>query len=102
MFYQDKTQICAYLETIKQIEEIYNWFKKQTKYHFYSSSLLIVYESDLEDLFTTNELNEFILEKLICVKMIDFTHVCPSNSIDENYLFGIERVLKQLKQLFDF
>ncbi|XP_077868318.1 inositol polyphosphate multikinase-like [Saccoglossus kowalevskii] len=43
---------------IKKLEEIQNWFENQTKMHFFSSSLLLVYEGDVQ--ISSDEENEFV------------------------------------------
>lgn len=36
---------------------------------------------------------------LVQIKMIDFAHVFPSSSKDENYLFGLQKLIRMLKDL---
>ena len=74
-------------ETIKQLEKIKNWFEKQKTYHFYASSILVVYEAD--------QIEENDLENKVRVKLIDFAHVFPANDThDENVLFGLKRLIQ--------
>ena len=49
-FHEATPQIRAIKETIRKFEEIKQWFLKQTSYHFYSSSLIVIYDAFLEDM----------------------------------------------------
>ena len=91
-------QIQAIKETIKNIESIRRWFEKQTTYHFYSSSVFVVYESNLEDILIKNP--SFNTASRVRTKLIDFAHVFPaSNTRDENYLYGLDKLIEHLKHL---
>ncbi|CAM1306000.1 IPMK (predicted) [Pycnogonum litorale] len=61
---------------LKGLRTMLNWFDNQRSYNFYSSSVLMVYESD--DVPDRTD-----------VKMIDFAHVYNSTEIDENYIYGL-------------
>jgi 1D-myo-inositol-tetrakisphosphate 5-kinase/inositol-polyphosphate multikinase len=79
-------------ETIKKLESIKIWFEKQKTYHFYSSSLIVAYEANL------NEIND--VSSLVRVKLIDFAHVFPANdTCDENVLFGLKKLIEYLQKL---
>lgn len=87
----------AVKETIKNFESIQRWFEKQKTYHFYSSSVIVVYnaidESESGD-------NNTKLASSVRIKIADFAHVFPANSeLDENYLFGINNLVEHLKLL---
>ena len=149
MYYQfhQTPQIRAVKETIKKFEEIRCWFEKQTSYHFYSSSLIVIYEANLEDILVSqqqnpkpkvnsdclsatstsnnnksdslnteqdnsnnnnssvnlnNNLNYTNKYKsdLVRIVMADFAHVFPANdTLDTNYLFGLNKLIEHLKQL---
>ena len=60
MYYQfhQTPQIRAIKDTIKKFEEIRCWFEKQTSYHFYSSSLIVIYEANLEDILVSQQQNQ--------------------------------------------
>jgi len=99
LFFQfhQKPQIHAIEETIKKFEDIKRWFEKQTTYHFYSSSLIVIYEANLADLLEKNEVD---LATAVRINMADFAHVFSAqNSLDENYLFGLTRLIEHLKLL---
>jgi len=69
-------------EFLQRLRSIANWFERQRRFHFYSSSLLLIYESD---------------EKRgpkIDVRMIDFSHVFNDTTLDTNYMFGITNLIK--------
>lgn len=111
-------QIRAIIETIKKFEEIKQWFLKQKSYHFYSSSLIVIYDGLLQDSLnelqsndlntssnTTadqsfNNLNNNNSLNLVRVIMADFAHVFPANNqLDMNYLYGLERLIEHLNLL---
>ena len=103
LFYQyhQTPQIKAIKETIKKFEEIKNWFEKQTTYHFYSSSLIVIYEANLEDILNNNHPSND-QQNLVRIVMADFAHVFPArDQLDTNYLFGINRLIDHLKLLLN-
>lgn len=68
---------------------------KQTTYHFYKSSLIIIYDANANQTAAT-------VGNQVKVFMADFDHVFPANdTINENYLYGIERLIEYLKLLLD-
>eukprot|EP01125_Pyxidicula_operculata_P007815 TRINITY_DN2645_c0_g1_i1.p1 TRINITY_DN2645_c0_g1~~TRINITY_DN2645_c0_g1_i1.p1 ORF type:complete len:524 (+),score=61.34 TRINITY_DN2645_c0_g1_i1:65-1636(+) len=74
-------------EVSKLLVDIENWFKAQTNFRFYGSSLLIIYDG------AGNNPN-------VRVKMVDFAHtveIPDSKDVDESYLFGITN----LKRIVD-
>lgn len=78
-------------DLLLQLEHIRHWFETQRCYAFYSSSLLIVYDSLSE---SSNG------QKINCVaKMIDFAHVFPTSDLDKNYLFGICKLISILHEI---
>ena len=104
LFFQfDNTpQKRAVVEAIRQINDIKEFFEKQTLYNFYSSSIIVVYEGSLENLLNNDKTNQVEVNKLIRVKMVDFAHVIPGkNHIDENYLHGLESLISYLGLLLD-
>ena len=65
----------AVVEAISQINEVKEFFEKQTLYHFYSSSIIVVYEGTLENLFSI-EINRYNRNKKIYLYLqINFTNV---------------------------
>ena len=100
LYYQfhQNPQVLAIKESINQIESIKNWFEKQKTYHFFSSSFLVFYESNLQDI--SNSLDENSINRLVKIKMVDFAHVFPAdNCLDLNYLFGIYRLISYISIL---
>jgi hypothetical protein len=92
----------AVVEAISQINEVKEFFEKQTLYHFYSSSIIVVYEGTLENLLNNDNTNQVEVNNLIRVKMVDFAHVIPGkNRIDGNYLQGLESLISYLGLLLD-
>lgn len=88
-------RIQAIKETIHHFETILAWFLKQTTYHFYSSSLIVVYDANQSDTSPDSPCR-------IHVKMADFAHVFPANeTLDENYIFGIKNLIGYLKLLLN-
>lgn len=106
MYFQfnQKPQINAVIETIKNLNRIKEWFEKQKTYNFFASSILIIYESNLENMINNQSLgNNEDASKLVRAKMCDLTHVFNSNNnnIDENYLFGLNCLIGHLKDLLN-
>jgi 1D-myo-inositol-tetrakisphosphate 5-kinase/inositol-polyphosphate multikinase len=87
---------------VRKLEEIKDWFNRQTNFYFYSSSILIAYENYLE-----NYYRDFYIENdysnMVRIAMIDFTHVVlnSTNEIDNNYLFGLNNLINHLKFLLN-
>lgn len=107
-FHESTPQIRAIVETIRRFEEIMQWFLKQKTYHFYASSLIVVYDAindytlngagDNNDPINNN--NNMSSPDSIRVIMADFAHVFPANnSLDLNYIYGLERCIEHLKLL---
>ena len=95
MYYQfhQKPQLEAIKETIKKFKIVKSWFEKQTTYHFYSASLIVIYEGDLNE--TKNDISD-----LVRVKIADFAHVFPANNThDDNFLFGLNKLIDYLEML---
>ena len=92
-------QLSAIRETLRKIRKIRDFFAKQTTYHFYSSSIVVTYESNLEEKVKTGSPS---VDEFVRVKMVDFAHVlCNKNSIDENYFYGLNRLISYLERLLD-
>ena len=104
LFFQfnNTPQIKAVIETIQKINDIKQFFEKQRLYNFYSSSLIVVYEGNLQELSNNHQNNEIDVNNLVRVKMVDFAHVIPGkNLIDENYLYGLKSLISHLDLLLD-
>nr|6E7F_A Chain A, Inositol polyphosphate multikinase [Homo sapiens]6E7F_B Chain B, Inositol polyphosphate multikinase [Homo sapiens] len=107
----------AVAASIQKIEKILQWFENQKQLNFYASSLLFVYEGSSQP--TTTKLNDRTLaEKFLSggggsggggsqeiaeveVRMIDFAHVFPSNTIDEGYVYGLKHLISVLRSILD-
>ena len=102
-------QLSAIRETIKKFEEIKSLFERQKTYHFYSSSLIVIYEAYLEDnlisISNNNKTNDISLSSSsfvnsVRIVMADFAHVFPANNtLDKNYLYGLNSLIDHLKTL---
>ena len=74
---------------LSRLNELEAFFSKQTSYHFFSSSLLLAYDAKYMDNIDKTR-----------VIFADFAHVFPGNNqIDENYLYGLQRLIFYLKEL---
>lgn len=80
---------------IVKLKEIQQWFLKQKIFSFASTSVLIVYDADLQDC----GLNHKISSSNQCrVKMIDFSHVYEADDYDTNYQQGIASTIHHLER----
>jgi 1D-myo-inositol-tetrakisphosphate 5-kinase/inositol-polyphosphate multikinase len=82
---------------IDKLEALYDCFHTESIYHnFYSSSLLILYDSTL-----VNKCDSGIdIKDMVKVYMIDFAHVIESNKeIDVNYIHGLKNVIDILRNI---
>ncbi|KAG4969139.1 hypothetical protein AAZX31_12G230500 [Glycine max] len=80
----------VYGAVLERLQKLKDWFEVQTVYHFYSCSVLVVYEKDLGKGKATNPL----------VKLVDFAHVVDGNGvIDHNFLGGLCSFIKFLKDI---
>jgi len=72
---------------VEKLEDLINFFSTQTRYHFYASSLLFVYDSDAIDVGAS-----------VRLKMIDFAHVFPGHdSLDDNFIHGLQNLTDLFK-----
>lgn len=70
-----------------------NWFSFQRKYHFYSASILLIYEGLPED-------GTDIEGRNASLRLVDFAHVIDAKGErDENFLEAIEAVEKFLNDI---
>jgi 1D-myo-inositol-tetrakisphosphate 5-kinase/inositol-polyphosphate multikinase len=114
-FHEATPQRRVIAEAIRKFAEVKSWFEKQRTYHFYASSLIVVYEACLEEMLNEMDLNNNnntdannntvaipSIESSVKIFMADFAHVFPANnSIDNNYLFGLDKLIEHLKILLD-
>eukprot|EP00249_Psilotum_nudum_P034593 c53842_g1_i1 orf=220-1155(+) len=85
---------------IHQLLELKKWFEQQTQYHFYSSSILFIYECDPPCSNLGGETIHSPLQLVPLVKMIDFAHVLVGqNCLDENFLEGLKSLICYLTQV---
>ncbi|KAF8375868.1 ipmk-1 [Pristionchus pacificus] len=74
---------------VQKLQEISSWFEVQRLLHFYSSSLLLIYEADSS------------LPPSIDIKLIDFSHTYPSEGKpDSNYIPGLTKLLEIFESLY--
>jgi hypothetical protein len=78
------------IELRQQLKVLCNWFRDNKKYHFYSSSILFVYEGD--------ENSEATLD-VAKLRMIDFAHVLRCDTRDNSYLDGLYGVLRIIDEI---
>ncbi|MCO5587596.1 hypothetical protein L7F22_041545 [Adiantum nelumboides] len=79
---------------IKQLDELRSWFAVQTSYHFFSSSILLMYESDC----TTQDGSQENIRGT--VKLVDFAHVLMGQeAVDENFLQGLDTLMGILLEI---
>ncbi|KAJ7964710.1 Inositol polyphosphate multikinase [Quillaja saponaria] len=76
---------------LEQLLELKAWFEKQTIYHFYSCSIIIVYEK--EEVLNGKSSGAI-------VKLVDFAHVLEGNGvIDHNFLGGLCSFIKFISEI---
>ncbi|RAL44968.1 hypothetical protein DM860_003727 [Cuscuta australis] len=72
---------------LSQLLELKAWFEDQTVYHFYSCSILMMYEKELASQENSSH--------GATIKMIDFAHVADAGGvIDHNFLGGLCSLIK--------
>ena len=75
----------------EKLNVIQKWFEEQDEFKLYASSLLFVYEGaeDRE-------------QSKIDIRMVDFAHAYEHNQseIDQNYLFGVNKLVSFFQCLF--
>lgn len=105
---EKSTYKCAIIgQILAKLQSLLEWFEEKNldQLRFFSSSLLIIYDSSIEKDSKSTDSIQDELAKSVRVSMIDFAHVFhvhdgsvggQTNCRDENYIFG----LKKLKQFF--
>ncbi|KAG9152425.1 hypothetical protein Leryth_015831 [Lithospermum erythrorhizon] len=79
---------------LSQLRELKAWFEDQTMYHFYSCSVLMMYDKE-KALSGGDPVAE--------VKMIDFAHVGKGNGvIDHNFLGGLCSLIKFVSDIHEY
>eukprot|EP00271_Cylindrocystis_brebissonii_P007229 TRINITY_DN20520_c3_g1_i1.p1 TRINITY_DN20520_c3_g1~~TRINITY_DN20520_c3_g1_i1.p1 ORF type:complete len:317 (-),score=53.48 TRINITY_DN20520_c3_g1_i1:261-1211(-) len=97
---------------LEQLADLKKWFQAQTSYHFYATSILIIYEGDTRKVPSTEEQSEDKSSAVptsatsnqsgrrVKIKLIDFAHVVPGNGkIDERLIEAIDALVEILKGL---
>ncbi|XP_057534180.1 inositol polyphosphate multikinase beta-like [Amaranthus tricolor] len=71
---------------LRQLKELKSWFETQTDYHFYSCSILLIYDGESETKGGNPQST---------IKLIDFAHVFDGDGvIDHNFLGGLCSLIK--------
>jgi len=88
---------------LPKLKAILCWFEHQTLFHFYSSSILLIYDAKGSG---TSCLRSGWGPLFLCsrrprpasdVRLVDFAHAEPALTLDENYLFGLRTLLEMLE-----
>lgn len=75
---------------LAQLLELKAWFEDQTIFHFYSSSILMMYEKDAVETGKSRAQ----------IKLVDFAHVVEGNGvIDHNFLGGLCSFIKFISEI---
>ncbi|CAL5196134.1 unnamed protein product [Lathyrus oleraceus] len=81
----------VYVPVLEELLVLKKWFEVQTIFHFYSCSVLVVYEKDEKDEKRTAR---------AVVKLVDFAHVVDAKgAIDHNFLGGLCSLIKFVKDV---
>lgn len=91
---------------LEEIESLLKWFEEKNinQWRFFSSSLLIIYDSYINAASKSTNIIQDELSKSVKVSMIDFAHVfhvhddedVQTKQKDDNYIYG----LRKLKEFF--
>ncbi|XP_061358571.1 inositol polyphosphate multikinase beta [Gastrolobium bilobum] len=80
-------------EILEQLLELKQWFEVQTIFHFYSCSVLMVYEKEEESVVKGKNSGAL-------VKLVDFAHVVDAKgAIDHNFLGGLCSLIKFISDI---
>lgn len=86
---------------LEELLKLRSWFERQIHYKFYGSSILIAYDAKclMEDA-------NMIPDPYFRVRMIDFAYAEPNDDSnrtkDENYIYGLERLIMLFQNLNSF
>ena len=91
--YNDTTLRLDVLDVvIAKLQRILDWMLIQSRYQFYCSSILIIYEGDLS---STHD-----FESTVQVKMIDLAHtITVDGLIDSGYIHGLRNLIGYFEQI---
>lgn len=82
----------VFVPVLEELLELKKWFEVQTIFHFYSCSVLVVYEKD--------EKEDEKKSASAVVKLVDFAHVVDAKgAIDHNFLGGLCSLIKFVKDV---
>lgn len=80
----------VYGTTLTELEKLKAWLEVQTTYHFFSASVLIMYEGEPS------------APQSVSVRLVDFAHVVyDKGTIDENSLNGLKAFMQRLSDIID-
>lgn len=80
----------VYGTTVTELQQLKAWLEVQTTYHFFSASVLVVYEGEPTS------------PQAISVRLVDFAHVLyDRDAIDENFLSGLKSFMQVLTDIID-
>ncbi|ELR15133.1 EF hand domain containing protein [Acanthamoeba castellanii str. Neff] len=69
---------------LPKLRAILSWFESQTSFHFYSSSVLLIYDAKGSE---------------TDVRLVDFAHTEAASTTDENYLFGLKTLVEIMEDI---
>jgi len=88
---------------IKKLQNIEEYFIQQNEYRFYGSSLLFIYEGEIEQSLLKNTNNPTSQSHQTDIRMIDFAHVWPirdgPHGRDTGYLLGLRNIIHYLESV---
>ena len=90
---------CIIKNVLHHLQHIQTWFQVQRRYSFYSSSLCIVYEGLSERYNTACDGFCTFAEDLVSIHMIDMAHVFLTTEQDDNYLYGLNKMITCIQQV---
>ena len=78
---------------LDRLNNIYlRWFENQTAFKLFATSLLLVYEGDVSQTISPNE--------LLAIRLVYLAHAIPGDAKpDENILFGLRKFIEFLQIL---
>ncbi len=89
-------------QVLAQVQQILEIFERQSKYHFFASSLLVYYDGDAlwEPVPEHSNQSTSQVDLRANVRMIDFTHVRDDvGGRDEGYIQGLRVVTRILQTI---
>eukprot|EP01101_Sappina_pedata_P007185 TRINITY_DN3755_c0_g1_i1.p1 TRINITY_DN3755_c0_g1~~TRINITY_DN3755_c0_g1_i1.p1 ORF type:complete len:600 (-),score=160.41 TRINITY_DN3755_c0_g1_i1:75-1841(-) len=71
---------------LPNLRKMLSWFKSQTSYCFIGSSILMIYDGDVSN-------------TEVHVRMIDFAHTISTTKPDEDYIYGLNKLINFLEAI---